>query len=1776
MKKLKRFLSFLLAFLMALTMAPLPAHAEAGDHEPVFTFTSITDEYYAVSPCDNDIATDLPSNYIVIRNADPMLTGGVNYKYQVLDVSMLDPVYAVSEPSENDQGMQFGSRIRENINITGDAPLSMALNAYVELKDACRVTFDLNGGTTDDPVMLHGKFVMKNGVLGEDFLNGLQPVKDGFVFTGWQLDGVSFTPDAPVTGDIVLTAVYTEESPACSHTVTEYVANSDTVFPSATHNEICTECKEILNENVPCHMTVTGCDEEYCDWRCDMCGYAAHVQHQADGGGIPVDNYMHIYKCMYCQSLFGNAPHTYMLGEYGHGRSVCDECGCECVHPDLYYMLDEREEYHVASCVVCGIIGNSERHDVDSGNVLYNMAEDMSKLPDDNASGDSHFHVVHCLKCNGIYLEACTLGTATVCTKCGTAYGAEAGGAVDDDTGIVNADLYDEDVSFSSEASVLSYSADTPEPELYVVVCVSGRQFGSVVSTGDGIIGFVDLSGMQSHGFYAELGAGMTATGSYTISDQAGVPIIAWPSVVFTASETSAGAIPTSGDGWEYIGETDPVAGVDFPCKLTPWEPDFYYYFVAYSNSDTGAADPSVLLKRIDESTMGFTIPGIDVTEHLEIKVTAEPKGTMSVKPYAAGVVAAIYAEKKTVDQASSEDMSRIAVSTNIGSVPPSYHGRQMYPHNVRSNDDSVTTYVALFAPTESEYADLQNEIGDGTWLGYMSRPDDYIPAPERLDGDLNNDGAINIYDAGFLMNVFRGASTLVDKVRADDRDTVLDYLACDLDLSIHVDANDYSAWNKVPDPVEYRVTWDFNGGVDANGEPVATGHEAKTTNKGSAVFSVLKPSPAPTKGDGTLVGWSRDPDAIMPDDGMKTNVTSGIRDLHFTVTEPDVVYYAVYQDLRTQYSLVYDFNGGSVSDPNTSTGRADIGKSDAGYFDFTIQELNPDGTSETDIVSRSGYKFLGWSRDQHAGTAEYQPGETLRVTEPDTTLYAVWECEHAPDQYLYEYIDTGYHNVVCGFCGAMLNREEHTFVHVENGKAWEYICEQCRCKGTQYQLFFNLTGAKYDGMMQIVLSSGVVCNETYSYTIPSNLSDLSKPGYKFLGWAESSTATTAEYQCGEAYHMSAADPEKTLYAVWQKLNNFTLSYETYLDADMPAVQSIGNIEESGYTFTIPDIKPVYAGYEFLGWSLSESASIPDHGTADYRPGDKITVSTENTVLYAVWHLSVYTYTLTYDANGGSNPPVDESAEDASTSYAFRVSDQEPVRSGYRFLGWADNAAGEGTIYKAGDLYDVPNGSYGGILYAVWQRLYNYTLNYSANNGTGAPTAQSVSNVTTDTYKFTIPSTKPTRSGYQFLGWSTSSTATTASYQPGGTYTASKSSTTLYAVWKLTCTHAVSYTYNGNGTHSGSCTCGKTKVTNEACSFASGSKTCSKCGGAAVIRDFTLTSSNRDKIGYSTEYGKASGKLTIPETFQDMSNNGKWYRITSIGHSAFASCSGLTGTITIPGSVTSIDEFAFNGCSGLTGALMLSNGVTSIGDNAFRTCSGLTSVIFPSTLVSIGDHAFYSCTGLTSIPVFPTSLKTLEACAFGGCRFSGTATIPASVTSMSGHPFAQCYNLTGLKVASGNTNFVSVDNVIYTKDKKTLIGVLQTRAGSFTIPNTVTTVAAHAFMSSHLSSITIPSSVKTLGVYSFFNLQYVTSITIPSGITNIPLLAFSSCSNLKSVSLPNTLTTIEANAFFDCSNLTVTIPSSVKTIDIGAFTYVPHIYYSGTATGSPWGAKAIN
>lgn len=148
-------------------------------------------------------------------------------------------------------------------------------------------------------------------------------------------------------------------------------------------------------------------------------------------------------------------------------------------------------------------------------------------------------------------------------------------------------------------------------------------------------------------------------------------------------------------------------------------------------------------------------------------------------------------------------------------------------------------------------------------------------------------------------------------------------------------------------------------------------------------------------------------------------------------------------------------------------------------------------------------------------------------------------------------------------------------------------------------------------------------------------------------------------------------------------------------------------------------------------------------------------------------------HTWSYNANGGTGAPASQVKWYGEHGY---LSTTQPTRTGYRFVSWNTKADGTGTAYNPGDeCTDDATITF----YAMWSEL-TYTVAFDANGGTGAPAAQTKQY----TQSLILSSTAPTRDLYDFLGWATQASATTAEYQAGGTFTAN-ADTVLYAVWQL-------------------------------------------------------------------------------------------------------------------------------------------------------------------------------------------------------------------------------------------------------------------------------------------------------------------------------------------------------------------------------------------------------
>ena len=127
--------------------------------------------------------------------------------------------------------------------------------------------------------------------------------------------------------------------------------------------------------------------------------------------------------------------------------------------------------------------------------------------------------------------------------------------------------------------------------------------------------------------------------------------------------------------------------------------------------------------------------------------------------------------------------------------------------------------------------------------------------------------------------------------------------------------------------------------------------------------------------------------------------------------------------------------------------------------------------------LTRSGYDHIGWADKADAVTAKYTGGDPIVLTKdnPTKTIYAIWM--------------------------------------------------------PFFELKYDANGGTGAPASQTRTAAHPTVNRV-TFTVPNQTP--SKEGYTFKGWADSSTATTAQYQPGGTIAVNHADSPKTVYAVWE------------------------------------------------------------------------------------------------------------------------------------------------------------------------------------------------------------------------------------------------------------------------------------------------------------------------------------------------------------------------------------------------------------------------------------------------------------------------------------------------------------------------------------------------------------------------------------------------------------------------------------------------------------------
>jgi uncharacterized repeat protein (TIGR02543 family) len=628
-----------------------------------------------------------------------------------------------------------------------------------------------------------------------------------------------------------------------------------------------------------------------------------------------------------------------------------------------------------------------------------------------------------------------------------------------------------------------------------------------------------------------------------------------------------------------------------------------------------------------------------------------------------------------------------------------------------------------------------------------------------------------------------------------------------------------YAMWTQKP---TYTVAYLSNGG---SGRPPVDGNAYE---EGASVH--LADAGELRRDSYTFVGWNTAQDGSG--DSYASNAV-------FTMPSEDVTLYARWTQNST-YAVSYDANAGTGAPTDNNVYEEGA----------TVTIAGAQG------VSRDGYAFVEWNTSQDGGGDAYSPGSELKMPAGDVTLYATWRLipthqitydanggdgASPSDTNAYEQGDS----LSLADQGA-LNRDGYTFV------GWNTATDGT---GESYATGETFTIADSD----ITFYAQWTQNPTYTITYMPNgatgvapvdnnryeegqqttlksTGDLSRYRYDFSGWNSEQDGSGDMYAGGETITIPGRDI--TLYAMWTPVATFTVTYHANGASGEAPVNTLDY--ESGDRVTLPGQENlIREGYSFVGWSADASGN-----GVTYVPGASVAIQGSDLDMYAIWTQNP-TYSVAYYANGGAGTsPIDNTAYEEGMSVSISGA-PNLERTGHTFAGWNTKSDGSGDSYSPGDSYTMPAAD--ASFYAVWT-INTYTVTFNSNGGSPVG-SQNI------TYNQTLSEpAAPTRDGYQFAGWHTSSQLTTA-FDFSTLITADR---TLHAKW----TPVYTITYHANGA-TGS-------VPEDNGSYASGAT-------VTVMNKNTLSKADYSFSGWNTSADGTGLSRTSGGTFQIGSANVNLY-----------------------------------------------------------------------------------------------------------------------------------------------------------------------------------------------------------------------------------------------------------------------------------------------------------
>ena len=342
---------------------------------------------------------------------------------------------------------------------------------------------------------------------------------------------------------------------------------------------------------------------------------------------------------------------------------------------------------------------------------------------------------------------------------------------------------------------------------------------------------------------------------------------------------------------------------------------------------------------------------------------------------------------------------------------------------------------------------------------------------------------------------------------------------------------------------------------------------------------------------------------------------------------------------------------------------------------------------------------------------------------------------------------------------------------------SWELTAKLASSSST---MGYSLTAYVYAGgyYQSKSLKGTTTWSGTSAYTISGSFT------VSGLSATTSSISTALKVVSGAPHDACQLDKYSGSNLAIATVPKYTVKYSANGGSGAPSSQT----KYKDVTLKLSTTKPTRTGYTFQGWGTTSTDT-----TVNYAAGASYT-SNASITLYAIWKAK--TYTISYDANGGTGAP---SSQTKTYGVTLKLSTTVPTRADlieedtittYTFKGWATSSKATSATYKAGSSYTTNAAA---TLYAVWAENKTITKFDIIYNSTGG---SSVTSQTKDIgVNLILTDVTPTRHGYTFVGWNTVEDGSGTSYESGATYT-TDDDLILYAIW-TPWVHTVNFDANG-------------------------------------------------------------------------------------------------------------------------------------------------------------------------------------------------------------------------------------------------------------------------------------------------------------------------------------------------------------------------------------------